>query len=216
MTTQAPPRPDAAPEAPVHAAKTQASDAPRKRLFTREEYHAIAEAGIFAPNERVELLKGEIIAMAPPGERHSAGTKRVTHAFAGLYSDNRRTIVSVQDPVVMSPSSEPEPDLMLLAPRDDFYDFAKPRPQDVLLLIEIADSSLQYDREVKLPYYASLEIPETWIVNLQDDRVEAHTEPSPQGYRATRTYERGDSISPTAFPDVEIAVNDIIPARPQE
>ena len=213
MTTQAPPRPDAA----VHAAKTQApdADAPGRRLFTREEYHAMAEAGIFAPNERVELLKGEIIAMAPPGIRHSASTGRANHVFAGLSVANR-AIVSIQDPVVTSPSSEPQPDVMLLAPRDDFYDFAKPRPQDVLLLVEIADSSLQYDREVKLPYYASLEIPETWIVNLRDDRVEAHTEPSPQGYRATRIYERGDSISPTAFPDVEIAVNDIIPARPQE
>ena len=216
MTTQAPPRPDA--QAPVHAAKPQASaaDAPRKRLFTRQEYHAMAEAGIFAPNERVELLQGEIIAMSPIGNRHAACVLWTTEA---LYESGRlsgRARVQTQNPIGVETDSEPQPDLMLLARRDDGYAFAHPRPQDVLLLIEIADSSLQYDREVKLPYYASLEIPETWIVNLQDDRVEAHAEPSPGGYRATRIYERGDSISPAAFPDVEIAVNDIIPARPTE
>ena len=127
---------------------------PKKRLFTRKEYHSMGKAGIFAPNERVELLEGEIIVMSPAGDRHSACIVRLNRAFAGLNIANR-TLVSVQSPVVTSPTSEPEPDLMLLSFRDDRYDFGKPRPQDVLLLIEVSDSSLEYDREVKLPYYAS-------------------------------------------------------------
>lgn len=189
------------------------TDAPRKRLFTRKEYHAMGKAGIFSPNERVELWKGEVIAMSPVGDRHSACIVRLNHLFAGLNVANR-TLVSVQSPVVTSPTSEPEPDFMLLAFRDDLYDFGKPRPRDILLLIEVSDSSLEYDREVKLPYYASLAIPETWIANLRDDRIAAHTEPTPQGYRSTRIYHPGDTLSPTAFPDLQINVNDIIPARP--
>ena len=187
--------------------------APRKRLFTRKEYHAMGKAGIFAPEQRVELLEGEIIVVSPMGDRHSSCITRINRIFAGLNIANQ-AIVSVQSPVVTSPTSEPEPDIALLAFRDDLYDFGKPRPQDVLLLIEVSDSSLEYDREVKLPYYASLGIPETWIANLQDDRIEAHTEPTPEGYRASRIYRPGDTISPTAFPDLQILVNDIIPARP--
>ena len=206
MTTQTLTRPAAETDAP-------ALDMPKKRLFTRKEYHAMGNAGIFAPNERVELLKGEIITMSPAGDRHSACIVRLNRVFAGLNIANR-TLVSVQSPVVTSPTSEPEPDFMLLTFRDDLYDFGKPRPQDVLLLIEVADSSLDYDRGIKLPYYASLGIPEVWIANLRDDRIEAHTEPTPQGYRVSRIYRPGDTISPTAFPDIEIAVNDIIPSRP--
>ena len=191
------------------------SGAPRKRLFTREEYHAMGKAGIFAPNERVELLKGEIIVMSPVGDRHTSCTIRINHAFAGLNIANR-AIISVQSPVVTSPTSEPEPDFMLLAFRDDRYDFGKPRSQDVLLLIEVSDSSLDYDRNVKLPYYASLGIPETWIANLQDDRIESYTDPPPEGYRASRIYWPGDTISPAAFSDLQIAVNDIIPSRPSQ
>ena len=205
MVTQAPPRPVAETDAP-------ALHAPKKRLFTRKEYHAMGKAGIFAPEERVELLEGEIIAMSPVGNRHMSCTRRINRLFAELNIAGR-AIVSVQDPIATS-TSEPEPDVALLAFRDDLYDFGKPRPQDVLLLIEVSDSSLEYDREVKLPYYASLAIPEVWIANLRDDRVEAHAEPTPQGYRSTRIYTRDDTMSPTAFPDFQISVNDIIPARP--
>ena len=205
MATQTLIRPDAETDAP-------ALHAPKKRLFTRREYHAMGKAGIFAPNERVELIEGEIIAMSPVGDRHMSCTRRINRLFAEL-NIAKRTIVSVQDPIATS-TSEPEPDIALLAFREDLYDFGKPRPQDVLLLIEISDSSLEYDREVKLPYYASLAIPEVWIANLRDDRIEAHTEPTPQGYRSTRIYNRGDTLSPTAFPDFQISVDDIIPARP--
>ena len=188
--------------------------APQKRLFTRKEYHAMGKAGVFAPNERVELLEGEIIAMSPVGSRHSSCILRMTEWFYESGRLTRRAHIHSQNPVVVSDISEPEPDLMLLAYREDRYAFGKPRPQDILLLAEVADSSLGYDRNVKLLRYAEAGIPETWIANLRDDRIEAHIEPTPEGYRSTRIYTRGDTISPIAFPDLQIAVNDIIPARP--
>lgn len=189
------------------------TDAPGKRLFTREEYHAMGKAGILGHQERVELLEGEIIVMAPPGIWHVSRVDRLTHIFMPL-GTQRRAIVRVQSPSVITQTSEFQPDITLLTFRDDFYGSRKPRPQDILLLVEVADSSLDYDRNVKLRHYAEVGIPETWIVNLQDDHIEAHTEPTPQGYRATRIYRLGDTISPTAFPDIQINVNDIIPPRP--
>ena len=205
MTTQTLIRSDAETDA-------LALHAPKKRLFTRKEYHAMGKAGILGHQERVELLEGEIIAMSPVGDRHMSCTRRLNHLFAELNAA-RRAIVSVQDPIATS-SSEPEPDIALLAFQEDLYDFRKPAPRDVLLLIEVSDSSLDYDRNVKLPYYAQVGIPEVWIANLRADRIESYTDPSPEGYRSTRIYQPGDTISPTAFPDFQINVDDIIPARP--
>ena len=190
------------------------TDAPRKRLFTRKEYHAMGKAGIFEHKERVELLEGEIIVMSPVGSRRSSCILRMTEWFYESGRLTGRAHIHSQNPVVVSDISEPEPDLMLLAYREDRYAVGKPRPQDILLLVEVADSSLGYDRNVKLPRYAEVGIPETWIANLRDDRIEAHTEPTSEGYRSTRIYSRGDTISPTAFPDLQINVSDIIPPRP--
>ncbi len=192
------------------------SDAPRKRLFTREEYHAMGKAGILGHQERVELLEGEIIVMSPIGNRHAAGVLWLNEEFATSGRLTGRAYVQVQNPVAASPISEPQPDLMLLAYREDRYAFGHPRPQDVLLLVEVADSSLSYDRNAKLRSYAAIGIPEVWIVNLRNDRIESHTEPSPEGYLVSRTYELGDTISPTAFPDLKIRVDNIIPPRPPQ
>ena len=190
------------------------TDAPRKRLFTRKEYHTMGKAGVFEHKERVELMEGEIISMSPVGSRHSACILLMTELFYESGRLTGRAHIHSQNPVVVSDTSEPEPDLMLLTYREDRYASEKPRPQDILLLVEVADTSLDYDRNVKLPRYAQAGIPEVWIANLRDDRIEAHTEPTPQGYRSTRIYTLGDTISPTAFPDFQIAVSDIIPARP--
>ncbi len=191
-------------------------DAPRKRLFTREEYHAMGKAGILGRQERVELLEGEIIVMSPIGNRHAVCVGKLTYAFATLGNLAERAIVWVQNPVASSPISEPQPDLMLLAFREDFYAFGRPGPQDVLLLVEVSDSSLRYDRNIKLRHYAEVGIPEVWIANLQNDRVESHTQPSLEGYLVSRTYELGDTISPGAFPDLKIRVDDIIPPRAEQ
>ncbi len=206
MTTQTLPR----------AEPDTQTDAPKKRLFTREEYHAMGEAGILPYDQGgIELLEGEVVTMSPIGNRHSLCVLWLSEEF---YESGRligRAHIQIQNPVSTSPNSEPEPDLALLTYREDRYrnSSGHPRPHDILLLIEVSDSSLDYDRDYKLPHYAAVGIPETWIVNLQDDQVESHTEPSSEGYRASRIYRLGDTISPTAFPDIEISVNDIIPPR---
>ena len=191
------------------------ADAPKKRLFTRKEYHAMGKAGIFAPNERMELLEGEIIVMSPVGNWHAFCVDSLNYEFAAL-NISRRAIVRVQNPAATSPTSEPEPDLMLMAYKDDRYLSGHPNPQDILLLVEVADSSLGYDTNVKLRHYAQSGVSETWIADLRNDQIVSHTEPSPEGYLVSRIYRLGDTISPTAFPDLKIAVGDIIPARPLE
>ncbi len=195
------------------------TDAPKKRLFTRKEYHAMGKAGILPYDRRgVELLEGEIIVMSPIGNRHALCVLWLSEAF---YESGRlvgRAHIQTQNPISTSPTSEPEPDLVLLAYREDRYrhSVGHPRPQDVLLLVEVSDSSLSYDRGAKLRHYAEVGIPEVWIANLQDDRIGSYTEPSPEGFRASRIYQLGDTMSPTAFPDIQINVNDIIPPRPAQ
>lgn len=179
-----------------------------RRYFTVDEYHRMGEAGVFSENDRVELIEGEILKMSPIGSRHAASVKRLTKQFNNLLGD--RAIVSVQDPIVLSDFSEPEPDIAILKPRDDFYGAAHPGASDVLLVIEVADTSLAYDHEIKLPAYARSGIPEIWIANLPAETVEAHTELLNGSYRTVRSYRRGDSITPLHFPDLSISVVSII------
>ena len=172
----------------------------------------MGKAGVFAHNERVELLEGEIVVMVPPGIRHVTRVDRLTHIFLPL-GMQRRAIIRVQNPSVMTQFTEFQPDITLLTFRDDFYGSSNPRPQDILLVVEVSDSSLLYDRNVKLPQYAAVGILEVWIVNLQDDQVESHTEPSSDGYGVSKIYRPGDTLSPVAFPDLKIGVSDIIPPQ---
>ena len=191
--------------------------APRKRLFTREEYHAMGKAGILPYDRRgVELLEGEIIVMSPIRERHAVCVDTLNYQFSTLGNLAGRAIVRVQNPAATSPNSEPEPDLMLMTYKDDRYVSGHPSPQDILLLVEVADSSLSYDTNVKLRHYAQVGVREVWIADLRNDRVISHTEPSPEGYLVSRIYRLGDTISPTAFPDLKIAVDNIIPPRPSQ
>lgn len=189
-------------------------DDPHPRLFTNAEYHAMGDAGILAPDERVQLIAGEIVVMSPMGSRHAAGVGLTTDAFYTSRQLEGRALIRAQLPLVIPDFSEPEPDFMLLVRRDDQYALAHPRPEDVLLLVEVADSTLAYDRRVKLPLYAAAGVPESWLMNLQDDGIEAHADPSPDGYRTVRRYRAGDVISPIAFPDLSFSVSQLIPARP--
>jgi Uma2 family endonuclease len=135
----------------------------RHRL-TVADYYRMGEAGVFAPDARVELIEGEVIDMAPIGSRHGSAVKRLNTLLTSALGS--RVVVAVQDPLRLSDLSEPEPDLMLLKPRADFYAGAHPTAAEVLLLIEVADTSARYDREVKLPLYARHGVPEVWIVDL--------------------------------------------------
>jgi Uma2 family endonuclease len=181
----------------------------KRRRFTVEQYHQMAEAGVFHPEERVELIDGEIIEMAAIGRGHATAHRRSVRSFHRLVGE--RALIDSQDPVVIGEFGEPQPDVVLLRPCPDDYLSAHPTPADVLLVVEIGDSSLDYDRRVKLPMYAKAGIPEAWIENLVDDVVEVCTEPGPDGYRTVRVARGGETVRPTAFPAVEIPVDVLLP-----
>jgi len=183
--------------------------APVRRRFTVDEYHRMAEAGILHEDDRIELIDGEILCVAAIGSRHFASVNAFTGWFATRLAG--RVIVSVQNPVRLSSGSEPEPDLALLRPRSDGYASALPGPDDVFLLIEVADTTLRYDRETKLPLYAEAGIPEVWIVDLQRERVLAYREPRAGDYQQVSTVVRGGTLSPAAFSDLTLPVAEILP-----
>jgi len=182
--------------------------AAQRYRFTVDQYHRIGEAGIIDPDCRVELVNGEIFEMSPIDPWH-AGTVNFlgNHLATGLAG---RAIVRVQNPTEVDPRSEPQPDVMLLRPRADFYRAAHPRPGDTLLIIEVSDTSLRHDRRRKLPAYARAGVPEVWIISRPADAFEVFREPSKQGYREHRTFRRGERLAPAAFPDLELAVDDIL------
>lgn len=184
-----------------------ATTSPR-RLFTVDDYHRMADAGILTEDDRVELLGGEIRVMAAIGTRHQACVLRLTALFGRLAA---RALLSAQGAVRLDRLSEPEPDIALLAPRDDFYAAGHPRPEDVRLLVEVSDSSLAYDRGEKLPRYAAAGILEVWIADLVSDRLEVHREPAEDGHRSVRIVTRGEAIAPLAFPDFEVRADDVLP-----
>ncbi len=179
-----------------------------RRKFSVGEYYAMAESGVLGPDERVELLDGEIVVMAPIGNRHAFCVDWLTRFWILALAE--RAIVRVQNPVRLNDSSEPEPDVTLLEWKDDFYASGHPGPQDVLLVIEVADSTVDFDRNQKLQLYARAGITEVWIVNLQDRRVETYTEPEGDQYGSVRYYGPGESVAPMHFPDIGLVVEQII------
>ena len=179
------------------------------RRFTPAEFLALAEVGILTSSDRVELLDGVIIEMAPIGDPH-AGTVDIYTEMLPSGVD-WGALLRVQGPLELDEHSRLYPDLMLLRRRADFYRTETPRPEDVLLLIEVADSSVGYDRHEKLPRYARAGIPEVWITVLPERIIEAHTEPSGGRYTHTRIFAPGDTITPGCFPDVALPVGEILP-----
>ena len=181
--------------------------APARRRFTVEEYCAMAETGILAEEERIELLDGEIFVMPPIGTPHEDGTTRLSSDL--IYRLYGRAWVRVQNSVRLDDYGLPEPDIAVVRLRDDYHR-ERATPADVLLLIEVADTSLEYDREVKLPRYAAAGIPEVWIVNLRAREVEAYDDPVGGAYRNRRVVTANGRVSPKAFPDVVLAVGDFM------
>lgn len=181
---------------------TSAEEILRRHRLNVDEYYRMAEAGILGPDARVELIEGEIIDMAPIGSRHAAVVRQLAHILHQNVGD--QAIVSTQNPVRLDEYSEPEPDLALLRPRDDFYAAAHPGPGDVLLIIEVADTSLRYDREIKIPLYARHGIPEVWLVDLENERLLRFLEPGPDGYRTEEDVTGIAPIRPTRLPEIEV------------
>jgi Uma2 family endonuclease len=178
------------------------------RRFTVHEYHRMAEAGIIGEDERVELIEGEIVAMAPIGRRHVSCVARLTHLFARGVGD--RAVVLVQSPIRLTDDAEPQPDLAILHPREDFYNQEAAGPHDALLIIEVADTSARYDRQVKVPLYAQAGIPEVWLVDLTTDGVTIYREPEPEGYAQVRLATGSDALSPLAFPEFVLTVDRVL------
>ena len=184
------------------------------RKFTVAEYYRMAEAGILKPDERVELIEGEIVVMPPIGPEHADNVDEYNEVFA-QYARGRFRI-RIQNPVRLNDHSEPEPDVALLRRRPEGYRTAHPTPADVLLIIEVAHSSLEYDRNVKAHIYGRSGVAETWVKNLPEDCIERFTEPGPDGYARHTVHRRGETLTPVALPDLELAVSDLLPARPVE
>ena len=179
-----------------------------KHRFSVQAYYRMAETGVLRPDARVELLDGEIIDMSPIGPPHGAITKQLNQFFTQLARG--RWLVAVQDPARLDEYSEPQPDLMLLRPAPDFYRTRHPGPEDVFLLIEVAASSLAYDRGTKLPAYGRAAISEVWIVNLEDKTIEVYREPHLAGYASTTLLRPGDKARPLAFPDAAVEVAELL------
>jgi Uma2 family endonuclease len=179
-----------------------------RRPFTTVEYHRLIELGIFAEDDRLELFEGEIIELSPIGPRHAACVKRLNALLSGQVGTT--AIVSVQDPVQLNDYSEPQPDLVLLKPRADFYAQRHPSPADVLIAIEVADTSADSDRQVKLPAYARAAITEAWLVDLAGDRVEIYTQPGSGVYQEIRLILRGQEVVSKAIPRLKLKADDIL------
>ena len=175
-----------------------------RHRFDVDDYYRMAEAGILAPEDRVELIEGEIVDMAPIGSAHGGTLVGLTELVARAVADGK-VLVSVQGPLHLDHHNEPQPDLMLLRPRPDRYRASHPTATDVLLLVEIADSSLAYDRGPKLTLYASHGVPEVWIVDLVGRAVEVFRRPGPEGYAERRRVTEG-MATPTLVPGLDIDI----------
>ena len=182
---------------------------PTRRRISVDEYYAMAEAGILGRDERVELIDGEIVVLAPIGNPHEARTAASNRLLAPLFIEER-AVLRVQGHVRLDGNNRPEPDLALLRWRDDLYGSRSPAPEDILLLIEVSDSSLSYDRDVKLALYARFGITEVWIENIPDRVIEAYANPVDGQYTESRIYRPGETIAPSAFPDISLPVSELI------
>lgn len=182
-----------------------------KKLFTVDDYYAMARAGIIGEDDRVELIEGEIILMATIGSRHQAVVDRVNRLLVMRVGD--RAIVRVQGPLRLADITEPQPDLQLLAPQDDFYAAAHPSQYEALLVVEVADTSLHFDRGEKAAIYARRGVRELWIIDVNGERVLVRRGPSAEGYRESLTLSRGHTLAPEAFPDVIVSTDDLLGPR---
>ena len=175
--------------------------------FSVEDYHRMGEAGIIAPDERVELLEGQVVPMSPIGYLHAVTVDFLTDWFGERV--RRRAVVRIQGPVTFAPRNEPQPDVQVLRPPLKRYRKAPATGEDVLLLIEVADSSLERDRGLKKEIYAKAGIADSWIVDLTQNRIEVYRAPQGTEYKQVETFDVGQSITPLALPDLSLKVAEV-------
>lgn len=200
------PAAEAAP-ACVTIADMSAVSPPRTRLWDRAEYERMIETGILGPEDRVELLQGEIVEISPERSRHATAVDLSLGSLRRAFGPG--FTIRVQHPLSLGDRSEPEPDLAVVSgsPRD----YASRHPASAALAVEVADTSLEHDRTRKATIYAQSGILEYWIVNLVDQRLEVYHDPAPEGYRSVAEFERGGTLSPIAAPRATVAVSDLLP-----
>jgi hypothetical protein len=174
--------------------------------FTIEQFQRMDQLGIFAGDQRLELINGEIVEMSPIGIRHAGSIIRLVNLFKQI--DN--AYLSIQNPIRLSDTSLPQPDVALLRRRDDFYDNSYPEPADVLLLIEVADTSLAYDRDVKVPLYVQAGIAEVWIVDLNKRELTMYRSPANGKYTEVRYPQPADTVAPVLLPEASYFVEQIV------
>ncbi len=181
---------------------------PQKRPFTVSEYYRMAETDILTEEDRVELIAGQIVAMSPIGSHHAACVDRLN----GLLHRQQGAsfIVRVQSPIALDAYSEPEPDVVLLRPRTDFYADAHPTASDVLLAVEVSDTSADYDREVKLPLYAQAGLPEVWLIDLQKSRIEVYARPQGDAYQQRVEVTADTTLTSPTIPQFALAAADVL------
>ncbi|HLP91611.1 MAG TPA: Uma2 family endonuclease [Nostocaceae cyanobacterium] len=177
------------------------------KSFTIDQYHQIYELGILTENDRVELIRGEIVEMSPIGKRHAGYVNLINKILSKLLDE--QIIISVQNPIQLNHLSEPQPDIAILKPHPNFYIDKLPEVKDILLLIEVADSTIDYDRDVKIPLYAENGILEVWLIDINAETITIYRQPTPTGYKDVKILQRGDSLSILAFSEINLTVNNI-------
>ncbi|MDQ3704885.1 MAG: Uma2 family endonuclease [Chloroflexota bacterium] len=178
------------------------------RRFSVDEYNKMGEVGIFSEDDRVELIRGEIVEMAPISVLHAWCVTNLTSVIFRLALDTVR--LSVQNPIYLDQYSEALPDITLLRQRDYSRDTWHPGPDDVLLIVEVADTTVTWDRKVKVPLYAQTAIPEVWTVNLQQGSIEVHSRPEGGAYQTSRRLRRGQSLAVPGFAEARVKVDDVL------
>lgn len=175
-----------------------------RRRFTADEYQRLGEIGFLHEDEHIELIDGELVQMAAAGNKHVGCVTYLNRVFVLGAPD---LLVSVQNPLRLTPYTEPEPDLVVLRPRADGYFSSRPTPEDALLVVEVADSSLRYDRDVKRGLYAAAGVPELWIANLVGPSIISYREPKDGRYERYTVYRRGSTLSPLLVPQIRVSVS---------
>ena len=183
---------------------------PQRHAVSAQEYLRMGEAGVFEADARLELIEGEIVEMAPIGSPHAGAVNILNRLFARLAGD--LAIVAVQNPLIVGDRSVPQPDLALLKPRADSYAGSHPSVADVLLVVEVADTTLRFDLDTKIPLYARCGMAEAWVVDLQARALRVFRDPGASGYRTSLTVPGGESVSALALPAVVVAVSALFPA----
>ncbi len=175
--------------------------------FTVDAYQRLAELGVLREDERVELIAGQVVEMSPIGDRHASCVRRLNRFLSGALGN--LAIVDVQNPVVLGEHDAPQPDLVLLRPRADAYP-KHPRAGDILLMIEVADTTVAYDRDIKMPLYARAGIPETWLVDLPADRIDVYRDPVGGQYATVQSVSRGAVLTALHLPNVTFRADEIL------